>query len=103
MMHPEAPAYVVCWVALHLRHPEKATAGDNCFLLKEVIGITKSGETRTLAEFVGSGWSLLNSQWSLHPCKNSGGNCRVFELVGNKMVGNYPVHLSSDCSLLQAH
>ena len=50
------------------------------------MGITSSGETFTLAEFVGTGWSLMNSDWSLHSCKNSSGDDHIFELVGNKMV-----------------
>ncbi|PON38888.1 Glycine-rich domain-containing protein-like [Parasponia andersonii] len=76
-------------ISLQTRNPEKAKVKENCCPLKEVIGMTSS-EKRTLAEFVGTGWSLMNSQWSLHPCKNSSGDSRIFELVGDKMVKFYP-------------
>lgn len=76
-----------------LRNSEKEKARENHGLKKEVIGTMKSGETHTLAETLGTGWSLMNSHWSLHPSKNSGGDCHTFELVGNKMVGNHPYNI----------
>lgn len=61
--------------------------------MKEVIGITECGERFTLAEFVGTGWSLMNSQWLLQSSKNSNEDHHIFELVGNKMVGNHTILL----------
>lgn len=58
---------------------------------KEVIGIMESGEICTLAEFTGTGWSLMNSHWSLQSSKNSSKDNHIFELVSNKMVGNHTV------------
>lgn len=51
-----------------------------------MIGITFSGETRTLAEFVGTGWSLMDSHWSLHRQKKSGDDGHLFELMGSRKV-----------------
>lgn len=61
-------------------------ARENCVPRKEVIGITLSGETRTLAEFVGTGWSLMDSRWSLHLQKKSGDDGHLFELMGSRKV-----------------
>ncbi|EXC03907.1 hypothetical protein L484_016112 [Morus notabilis] len=77
-------------IHLRLRNSEKAKARESHGLKKEVIGTMKSGETRTLTETVGTGWSLMNSHWSLHPSKNSGGENHICELVGHKMVKFYP-------------
>ncbi|KAL6225041.1 hypothetical protein ACLB2K_003893 [Fragaria x ananassa] len=55
---------------------------------KEVVGITKSGKICTLAECVGTGWSLIDSHWSLHCEKNSEGH--LFLLKGKKMVKFFP-------------
>lgn len=68
------------------RHPEKAKARENTILGKEVIGITKSGKISTLAKSVGTGWTLMDSHWSLHREKNSNGDGHLFVLHGEKMV-----------------
>lgn len=57
---------------------------------KEVVGLMESGETRTLAEFMENGWSVLENLWSLHlpnKCSNDG---HIFELTGTKMVKIFP-------------
>ncbi|XP_062100865.1 glycine-rich domain-containing protein 1 [Humulus lupulus] len=77
-------------INLQIRNIERAKARENSYARKEVIGMMKSGEMHTLAEFIGTGWSLMNCQWSLHPCKKSSGDCCIFELVGDKMVKFYP-------------
>ncbi|XP_050365882.1 glycine-rich domain-containing protein 1 [Argentina anserina] len=55
---------------------------------KEVVGITKSGKVCTLAECVGTSWSLIDTNWSLHREKNSEGH--LFLLKGKKMVKFFP-------------
>lgn len=56
------------------------------FPRKEVIGITESGETRTLAKFLGAEWSLMDSQWSAQLPKNTNIEGHFFELMGHRMV-----------------
>lgn len=68
------------------RHPEKARARENTILGKEVVGITKSGKISALAKSVGTGWTLMDSHWSLHREKNSNGDGHLFVLHGEKMV-----------------
>lgn len=60
---------------------------------KEVLGTMKTGETCTLAEFTGTGWSLMNSHWLLRPRNYSSGVSHIFELVGNKMVSINPLSM----------
>ncbi|GFY96048.1 hypothetical protein Acr_11g0003540 [Actinidia rufa] len=52
-------------VSFQMRIPEKSQGRNNVISKKEVICMTKSGETRVLAEFVGQGWCLMSSQWFL--------------------------------------
>ncbi|PQQ01250.1 glycine-rich domain-containing protein 1 [Prunus yedoensis var. nudiflora] len=73
-------------ISLQMRHPEKANPRANTILKKEVIGITKSGKISTLAESVGTGWSLMDSHWFLHPKKNPNGDGHLFVLQGKNMV-----------------
>ncbi|XP_027360144.1 glycine-rich domain-containing protein 1 isoform X4 [Abrus precatorius] len=57
---------------------------------KEVVGLMKSGETRTLAEFMENGWSVLENLWLFHlpnKCTNDG---HLFELTGTKTVKIFP-------------
>ncbi|KAG7962160.1 hypothetical protein I3843_09G051700 [Carya illinoinensis] len=44
-----------------------------------------SSETR-LADFVGTGWFLMDSHWSLHFRKNYVHDGHLFELSGNRMI-----------------
>lgn len=48
--------------------------------------MVKSGKKQVLAEFVGKGWSLMNSNWSLQLQKEVSEDGRVFELTGIKKV-----------------
>ncbi|CAA7019781.1 unnamed protein product [Microthlaspi erraticum] len=50
---------------------------------RKVIGVTDSGESRVLAEYNGSFWSLLDSKWSL---KQTNEDNPVFELLGARVV-----------------
>ena len=58
----------------------------NGIFKKEVIGILTSGATQVLAEFVGEGWSLMNSNWSLQLQKKLSENGHIFELTGIRKV-----------------
>ncbi|XP_041022531.1 glycine-rich domain-containing protein 1-like isoform X2 [Juglans microcarpa x Juglans regia] len=77
-------------LSLQMRDSRKDKEKENCILSKEVIGIMASGETRTLADFAGTGWFLMDSHWSLHFRKNSGHDGHLFELSGNRMVKFFP-------------
>ncbi|BAT99399.1 hypothetical protein LR48_Vigan07g130500 [Vigna angularis] len=53
---------------------------------KKVVGVMKSGEIRTLAEFIENGWSVLENLWFFHlphKCTNDG---HLFELTGAKTL-----------------
>ena len=58
----------------------------NGIFKKEAIGILTSGATQVLAEFVGEGWSLMNSNWSLQLQKKLSENGHIFELTGIRKV-----------------
>ena len=58
---------------------------------KEVVGLMKSGETRTLAEFMENGWSILENLWLFHLPNKSTNDGHLFELTGaNKRVRIFP-------------
>ncbi|KAH7848071.1 hypothetical protein Vadar_033476 [Vaccinium darrowii] len=60
-------------------------------LKKEVIGIGKYGEVRTLAEFVGAEWSLIDSSpWSLDLQKRPDKDGDLFALTGLRKVKLFP-------------
>lgn len=56
-----------------------------CSSKNEVIGRALSGESWVVAEFIGTGWSLMDSQWFLDQRK-SGENGHIFELRGSRKV-----------------
>ncbi|KAK4585024.1 hypothetical protein RGQ29_022620 [Quercus rubra] len=76
-------------ISLQMRD-SKDKVKENCIPRKEVIGITTSGETLTLAEAAGTGWSLMDSQWSLYLQKKSSLDGHLFELIGSRMVKFFP-------------
>ncbi|OMP01665.1 hypothetical protein COLO4_11678 [Corchorus olitorius] len=73
-------------IRLQMRESEKAEMKENCPLRKQVIGITKDGETHTLAEFVGARWCLMDSKWILQHSEEVSENGHLFDLKGNRMV-----------------
>uniref|UniRef100_A0A5B7BIP7 Glycine-rich domain-containing protein 1 n=1 Tax=Davidia involucrata TaxID=16924 RepID=A0A5B7BIP7_DAVIN len=77
-------------ISLQMRDFKKAKERDNSILRREVIGITQSGETHTLAEFVGTEWSLIDSQWSLQLQKKFNKDGHLFELMGPQMLKLFP-------------
>lgn len=89
--------YTAFWPGLHFRDPKKEKGGDNCTLKKQVIGVTESGETITLAEMVETGWSVMDCCWSLK--KKSSKEGHLFELLGNRMVCIYHVLASPQSPL----
>lgn len=76
-------------LVLWFRDSKNATAGDTPVSTREVIGVTKSLETITLAESADNGWSLLDNDWRLKLEKKSGKDGHLFELMGNTMVSIY--------------
>lgn len=54
--------------------------------IKEVIGITESGEMRTLAKLVGTKWSFIDSSWSIQILTNADIGVPFFELTGHHTV-----------------
>ncbi|KAJ6685706.1 hypothetical protein OIU79_015678 [Salix purpurea] len=68
----------------------KTEAEDSCFPKREVIGMTSSGETLVLAEFAGTGWSLMNSSWWFQPREKNTCATRIFELTGSHKAIVFP-------------
>lgn len=64
--------------------------GKNSIPTKEVIGI-KMSESCHLAEFVKTGWSLIDGQWFLDFQQKSSGDDHLFKLVGKRLVCMVPV------------
>lgn len=56
---------------------------------KEAVGMTTSGETPILAEFLGAGWSLLNSTWRFQLQNKLNNVGQIFELTGRQKVKIY--------------
>ncbi|KAI7736287.1 hypothetical protein M8C21_001732 [Ambrosia artemisiifolia] len=52
---------------------------------KEILGLTKAGETLVVAQYIGQEWSLLDSLWSLKP-ENSNNKDSALLLTGPHMV-----------------
>lgn len=60
-----------------------AALKDDHTAQRQVIGVVNSGKTRVLAEYNGSFWSLLDSEWSL---KQTNTDNLLFELLGTRVV-----------------
>ncbi|OIT19738.1 PREDICTED: glycine-rich domain-containing protein 2-like isoform X1 [Nicotiana attenuata] len=73
-------------ISLQMRNSKKSKRMSNSTLQKEVIGISKSGETHSLAELVGKEWLLLDSHWSLQLQTCSGDEGYLLELVGGSRI-----------------
>lgn len=83
---PTVSALIFCSFVAHDRESTIKDARSNGPYKKEVIGTVKSGKNLVLAEFVGKGWSLMNSNWSLQLHKELSEDGHVFELTGIKKV-----------------
>ncbi|GLU13370.1 hypothetical protein SLE2022_300080 [Rubroshorea leprosula] len=77
-------------ISLQIRELTEAKKKQNCTSRKQVIGITKCGETHILAEFTGTFWLLMDSQWCLQHQEKASENGDLLELIGSRMVKVYP-------------
>ncbi|WCJ32038.1 hypothetical protein M5689_013483 [Euphorbia peplus] len=73
-------------ISLQMRGSNKAISKDKTIHKKQVIGATKSGETHTLAEFLGTQWSLMDSEWSLKLKEKSNEVGHLFQQIGSGMI-----------------
>lgn len=76
--------FEIAW--LYYRDFNKSKGKSDSMLRQEVIAVTKSGETRTLAEFVGTEWSLIDAQWSICFHNNQNGDGHLLKLTGPRNV-----------------
>lgn len=87
MNHIEDLQPILCMVYVDNRELMETEALDNHLAKKEVIGVTPSGKIQVLAEYVGTGWSLMNSDWSSSLQNKFNEDGRMFELDGSRKVG----------------
>ncbi|KAA8538218.1 hypothetical protein F0562_027959 [Nyssa sinensis] len=73
-------------ISIQMRDPKRSEGRNTCTSKKEVIGMTESGETLVLAEFVGEGWSLMASQCFFQLQKKVSEEDHIFELTGARKV-----------------
>ncbi|KAK9270879.1 hypothetical protein L1049_026465 [Liquidambar formosana] len=73
-------------ISIQMRDSKKAETRNNCLLKKEVIGMTRYCETCVLAEFVGTGWWLMDSQWFFQLQKTFSEDDHIFELTGSRKL-----------------
>ncbi|VFQ99976.1 unnamed protein product [Cuscuta campestris] len=52
-------------ISLQMRDSHESKGNPDSMLRQEVVAVTKSGETCTLAEFQGTEWSLIDAEWSV--------------------------------------
>lgn len=65
-----------------------------------MVGLLGSGETRNLAEFSESEWSLVNSPWSLKLPKTKNDDGHLLELTGPQTVSVLPFSIQKKKMLL---
>ncbi|KAK4261432.1 hypothetical protein QN277_004428 [Acacia crassicarpa] len=75
-------------ISLQMRDLKKAR--DTWISGKEVIGLMKSGETQTLAEFVGNGWSVMDNFWFFHLPNKCRDDDHLFVVTGTRLVKVFP-------------
>ncbi|CAN8283927.1 unnamed protein product [Cochlearia groenlandica] len=68
---------------IKLQMSDGATLEGDHTAQKQVIGVIDFGESRVLADYNGSFWSLLESKWAL---KQTSANSTLFELSGTRAV-----------------
>ncbi|GER30738.1 hypothetical protein STAS_06697, partial [Striga asiatica] len=76
-------------LSLHMRDFKKSKDKKEC-RKRTVVGITGKGETCTLAEFVESEWSIVDSPWSLKLPDTTDDDGHLLELIGPHTVRLYP-------------
>lgn len=62
----------------------------------------KSGEARTIAEYMENGWSVLDSLWSLHLPNKGRNDGHIFEFRGTKTVSIYYPVLKISCHAMSS-
>ncbi|KAL3526954.1 hypothetical protein ACH5RR_011610 [Cinchona calisaya] len=77
-------------INLKVRDFKKSKGKDDCMLRKEVISMIKSGATNTLAEFAGTEWLLMDSNWSLRVPGKVDVDGYLLELIGDRSVKLFP-------------
>ncbi|KAJ9177456.1 hypothetical protein P3X46_012674 [Hevea brasiliensis] len=73
-------------ISLQMRDSAKGKTTEKSILKKQVVGAMKSGETRALAEFMRTHWSLMDSQWCLKFKTKSDEDGHFCELIGSRMI-----------------
>ncbi|KAK4477409.1 hypothetical protein RD792_016630 [Penstemon davidsonii] len=76
-------------MSLEMRDLKKAQGEKEC-RRREVVGIMESGETRILAEFAESEWSIVNSSWSLQFPSRNNDDGHLLELTGPQTIRLFP-------------
>ncbi|CAH9086841.1 unnamed protein product [Cuscuta epithymum] len=74
---------------LQMRDFSKPKGMSDSMLMHEVIAVTKSGETQTLAKLQGREWSLIDSEWSICFHKNRDDDGRILKLTDGLRIITY--------------
>ncbi|KAJ6340243.1 hypothetical protein OIU77_008075 [Salix suchowensis] len=73
-------------ISLQMRNSTKAKEKERSIPKQQVTGVMKTGETCILADFVGTRWCLMDSQWYLELKMKSNEDGSLFELTGCRTV-----------------
>ncbi|KAB5524427.1 hypothetical protein DKX38_022176 [Salix brachista] len=73
-------------ISLQMRNSTKAKEKERSNPKQQVTGVMKTGETCILADFVGTRWCLMDSQWYLELKMKSNEDGSLFELTGCRTV-----------------
>ncbi|KAK3031290.1 hypothetical protein RJ639_035590 [Escallonia herrerae] len=76
-------------ISIQMRHAKKQDGSNKGSSKKEVIGMTGSGETCVLADFIRERWFLMGSQWFSQLQRKDSEEHHIFELVGGKKMTIY--------------
>ncbi|KAK2981710.1 hypothetical protein RJ640_005962 [Escallonia rubra] len=76
-------------ISIQMRHAKKQDGSNKGSSKKEVIGMTRSGETCVLADFIRERWFLMGSQWFSQLQRKDNKEHHIFELVGGKKMTIY--------------
>ncbi|KAL3525536.1 hypothetical protein ACH5RR_013908 [Cinchona calisaya] len=77
-------------ISLQMRDFKKSKEKNDSMLRKEVIGIIKSGGTNRFAEFTGTEWLLIDSNWSVKIPGIVSEDGYILELIGDRSVKFFP-------------
>ncbi|KAG9129769.1 hypothetical protein Leryth_015467 [Lithospermum erythrorhizon] len=77
-------------ITLQMRETKNSEVEKELILRREVVGVLKSGEIRTLAECVGTEWSFRCSPWSIQVQKSTDIDGHILELTGHHTLRFYP-------------